>query len=702
MPILLDEGIPILKQTIDKNIRHQDYDHVRLLAKDFKIYITGTGIKEKLKRFHGGETEQLFLQREILTVTNVADIAHSCIKPLNKVGRTPATINYSWTGKDNKFNTENKKKVNEIGNKFWAGKSVKHYLTKKMGPVDSQDPNSFLVVEFKEKVRSDNPNTEKAKPYPFEVNSTDAINYFYKNGDLLWLVALNDSLMLDEKDVVVKGEKYYFYSDENIVATQIHAKRMAKYFVENPGAIMLDSISDFTTLKSGTKYIFSTSEEDEDKKRYYEVQVFRHKMGRVPAKRFGTETDPLTDHRTCVPMINPAKSYFEDSIQTMSEFSITKRLHTFPQKWQYLPKCDKCYNGKTKDGLSACTECKGTGTVTHSSSQDIVGIKMPEELKDVVNLDMMAAYKGPPIDLVKFQKEFGFEEIRRYAQSAVYNNEVGRRRVKTATESEIDFEAVYDTIKPFADNWSDMYVFVMNCIATSIDLGNGIEITHQFPDDFQMQTVSEILDDLKKANENGAPSHIKKSITRKLTRKIYIDQPREILKFDTKDKYYPFSGKSETEVQFILANGKTTKYAATLYSHFDLIFSDLEYDFNQKRLDFYELDEKVQREALKAKVKEYIGIIDSEASGDAANEFGATGPDLTIPADLEAEAKARLKGSVGGVQGILQVQASVGLGTTTYEAGIATLMEIYGFDEEQAKRILGTPKEIEATPPAAV
>ncbi len=620
---LLSQGLPILLSTIQGNLRHQDYDHVCKIAKDFTIYGTGTGVEEKLERFHGGETEELFKQRLVLTATNVADIFNSCVKPLNKVGMTPANVSISWKDKDAGYNLENRKKIEEVASDFWGDKSVKNYLTRRMGPIDSMDPNSFLVVEFKEEVKSDDLES-KAQPYPFEVNSKEAINYIYKNNIIQWLIVLNDTTMLDQDNKVKAAEKYYIYLDNQTVsATQIHSKTIDTYLEVNPDTILLRNVDNFDSLLPKTKYLFATNEEG-DAKRYYILNVFNHNIGFVPARRFGTESDPLTRHRTCVPVINPAKSYFEDSIQTMSEFSITKRLHTFPQKWQYLPKCDApgCYKGYGADGVAPCKTCKGSGTITHSSAQDIIGIKMPDELKDVINLDMMATYKGPPIDLVKFQKEFGFEDIRRYAQSAVYNNEVGRRRVKTATETEIDAEAVNTTIKPFGDNWSDMFMFVYYCIAELIDLGGEtFECSHSFPDDFQIQTLSEILDDLKKANETGAESHIKKALTRKLTNKIYIDQPREILKIDTKDKYFPYAGKTAAEIQFILANGKTTKYAETLYSHFDLIFSDLEFEFSSKNLDFYQLEEKLQREAIKTKVDEYIKLINSEVTEAAATNF---------------------------------------------------------------------------------
>lgn len=56
------------------------------------------------------------------------------------------------------------------------------------------------------------------------------------------------------------------------------------------------------------------------------------------------------------------------------------------------------------------------------------------------------------------------------------------------------------------------------------------------------------------------------------------------------------------------------------------------------------------------------------------------------------EAQASLKGSVGGVQALLEIQASYAQGLTTYESAINMLDIIYGYNKEQAVRLLGKPK----------
>ena len=78
---------------------------------------------------------------------------------------------------------------------------------------------------------------------------------------------------------------------------------------------------------------------------------------------------------------------------------------------------------------------------------------------------------------------------------------------------------------------------------------------------------------------------------------------------------------------------------------------------------------------------------DVTAEGDAGVTLEG---ETTVEAvDQNAIAQATLRGSVGGVQGILSIQQSVVAGTTTPESATTILIAIYGFDEVTAKQILG-------------
>jgi hypothetical protein len=62
------------------------------------------------------------------------------------------------------------------------------------------------------------------------------------------------------------------------------------------------------------------------------------------------------------------------------------------------------------------------------------------------------------------------------------------------------------------------------------------------------------------------------------------------------------------------------------------------------------------------------------------------------PEQLNAEAKAKFRGSAECVTALIAIQQSVSVGTTTKEAGIAMIVNIFDFEEDAASDMLGDPK----------
>lgn len=81
---------------------------------------------------------------------------------------------------------------------------------------------------------------------------------------------------------------------------------------------------------------------------------------------------------------------------------------------------------------------------------------------------------------------------------------------------------------------------------------------------------------------------------------------------------------------------------------------------------------------------------DVEVDG-VENDIKQTATSTPVLTDETLKAQANLKGSVGGVQSLLEVQNSFSQGITTYESAIAILDLIFGFNREQAIRLLGNP-----------
>lgn len=599
MPINLEKGKKILTDTIQKTIRHRDYKRTCEIAKQYKTFVTGEDIRSLLVQFTPREDDKQFAQRVALTQVITDYMAYRLMTPMFKVGKLIAAKDLTWA--KNEKGDENKRKLLSYLDHFAGDESLDDYLTTALVLMDSCDPNTFLITEL-DGVFDPNVNEGNPSPYPFEVSSEEAINYKKLNNILQYLIVLTS----------VDGMKRYttYLSNENIVAQQI-------------------SEEVYNALGTDKDIIFKDPEK-KSADEIYLVTVVSHKLGKIPAMQVGTRKDLVTDKRTYVPMIHPARAFFLKSIKTISEYDLTQALHTFPQKISYDHVCPGhpeeniiCQNGMTPTGAK-CSICKGSGFLEHKSAQDTLRVKMPESLKDVISLENFVAYKHPPTEILEFMKKLGLYEYPDLAIKAVYTSELftSDNITTTATEKNIDLESVYDTLKPFANKWSSVWRYCTELIATYVNLHEGLTISHTFPKDFKMKPLTQLLEDLSKANTSGAPSYIKKEINRDIAQKLYVDKPEEILKIDVKERFFPFNGKTESEIATVLNNGLTSKYNQVLYANFDQIFDELEQENTTDTINFYKLETKMQKEKLKAKVQEYITAIDGEQAQVRQLSFG--------------------------------------------------------------------------------
>jgi len=616
MAYTLEKGISILKSTIQNDLTHKDYDRVTKIADEYTKFVTGVNIDSLLKAFTPRENAEAFQQRVALSQLTTPDMANRIAAPMFKIGRTHAEESIVWT--DATDSDKKKSDLKDCLNNFYGDQSLDVYLNQRLVELDCTDPNSFIIVEVQGEYDPKKPDN-KLKPYPFEVNSEEAVNYKYVNNELQFLIVEKEYIEKSTKDQSnVELDIYTLYLDKNyVIAKEIQNTRVNELSAKYP-----------------EQEIFYLNPDDKINSEVYMIEIIEHNLNRIPAKRIGTRKDISTRGRTCVPMMHPAYSYFMKSIKTVSEFDLTNCLHVFQKLVQYDEVCVGnqqknivCNLGKQPDGTT-CTECQGSGWKTHKSSSDIIRVKLPKDPKDMVNLQNYMAYFGPQMDLLKFQKDFGFYELNELALKSVYTSDlfVSDKVVSTATEKSIDLESVYDALKPFADNYSSLRMHIMYCVATFRNIGDKLSISHVFPKNFKMESLPMLLDNLAKANTSGAPSYIKDEINRDIAQKLYADKPHELLELEVKASYFPFNGKTESEINNILLNDLTTQYNKVLYANFETIFAQLEEDANKTSVNFYSLEKTKQSELVKAKVLALVTEINTENSQDRAATFNQNIP----------------------------------------------------------------------------
>jgi hypothetical protein len=272
------------------------------------------------------------------------------------------------------------------------------------------------------------------------------------------------------------------------------------------------------------------------------------------------------------------------SIKTCSELDLSMALHAFPQKLQYVARCmgtreKPCHNGRCGDG-TVCEECNGEGFKIHTSAQDSIILPMPQSKEEMIDLGSIIHYVTPPESLIKFQDEY-VKSLKSEVHQAVFNSDVFVKTqfAATATEKEMDMDSVYDTLLPFAQRYSALWKDIVRVCFFLADVDEEQEssvIIHTFPADFKLKTTAILLAELKSLNESEAPSFFKDSLNRQLAETIYSEDPENMLKYDVKQYFAPFKGKTQDEILTLMESPYVPEASKVLYANFEDIFSEID------------------------------------------------------------------------------------------------------------------------------
>lgn len=668
--ITLDQALIILQDTIN-GLRHPDYDHVVQLSEWYRKVITGKDIDTLLRQFVRREDATMFEQRKNLTVAITPAVSETLINPFYRVGRLD-NIKKDISFPDGSNGERRVEEINTRVGSFWGRDSLDKYMASRFIQYVATDPNAWLVVEF----NSFDSRYEKARPYPVEFNSAEAINFSVVNNDTEWLI-VKRSYTKEVNKVKKDYAVYTMYLPNDILQyTQVlEGEYQNSLYIFNDEAGIINPY----WQGQGEKYILTT---------------YQPKGGEVQAVRFGYKPDMTTNGRTYVNPFHAAKPYFEKTIKAVSEMDLTMALHAFSQKVQRVQQCpgtieERCNKGQTVNGT--CTVCLGTGEQqVHTSAQDVITLPMPKKGDtDYVKIEDMIKYFTPDVTLLEFQNKY-ISELEVKAIAAVYNSDVLAKKsiAQTATERIENKDEMYNTLQPFAEHYSSVWRKVVRLIASFTDNSNGLQVVHEFPSDFKLKTINEMMADRKLAEEAGAPAYFIQQLDKDIAAKMLADDETAYKKFIVKSRFTPFLGKSDTELKDFWGQGKYRPEDYVLYWYSDTIFDELEMDTP----GFFDFTYQKQVPIVNAKI---AGILTGLPKELAAIDFRDTEV-IDTPTDVEAEAKANLKGSVGGVQGILSIQESVAKGVTQYEAAVALLGKIYGFSDADAREMLGNPTALQA------
>lgn len=609
------EKLTKFKKKKSSNKKHADYQRTVDLAKEYKAHVSGVGIDEYLKRFAKREDEEMFEQRKRLTNSISQSVASSLQKPFYKVARNK-NVKKKFTLKGDKTREEIVQKMISgfYGTNELNTKGLDFWLKNRFIELTFTDPNAFVVIEWEAK-----PENVPLEPYPYEVNSIDAYDYTYKHGVLNELFTRqSETIIYLDKDGAEKEKVVDAFTLYEIGSSLKVVEYCPKYYEEKK--IIIDETRQVTFVENEIHFIATYNETNLDF---------------IPAFRVGYIRDTATDGRTFVNPFESAMPYFRKALKAVSELDLSITLHTFPQKLQYVTKCKgkgtkKCNNGMVSGTQTVCSECKGSGLQIHTSGQDAIYFPLPDTPDEMFDLDKILVYKQPPIDLIKFQDEY-VRNLKKDAHLSVYNSNMflaeDPQFAKTATEVNTNTQGIFDTLFPYTEKFSEVWKTAVKVFVRLSGFLTDFELIHIFPTDLEIKTVAVLMAELKLANESEAPSYFRDAILEEIANQVYEGDELGREKHFTRHKFFPFSGKTETEIQFLMASPYVSNFTKVLYANFEAIFTDIE----KAVPNFYKLNYNLQWEKLNEFVKPYLEEINSQ-NEPLRIDFG-TQPTDTNPTD---------------------------------------------------------------------
>lgn len=640
--MLLDDAIALSRRFITTGERHYLYQHVNDLADTYTALKTGKKMELLMRRFVRREDDEAFQQRLDLTIAITPAVTSTLEKPYNKVLRNDKIKKYFDF--KTKLRNDAVKQMREsfYGRKRSKNKGLDYWIKSRFPMLAFCDPNSWVVLQWGKPASS----AEVVQPRPYEVPSCNAWNWEEDNEETKWLWVHVDIMfnklqknasqkIKDARAAAVfieeAGDKFTLYDeDSTIVHTQVDPE-----YLKSSGYKYATNEQLYKDIKSGNWYIMAT---------------YLPNLGFVPAYRLGWVDDVETKGATKVNGWHSAMPYLMKSVKTVSEMDLTMALHTFPQKMQYVQACPGsesggirkgCNSGKTGDG-NICSACKGAGFKVHTTAQDALYFKLPvdAEKNDLLDLDKMLVYKGPPIELLTFQKEY-IKDLKVDCSNAVFTQSQqtktsggagaggsGASAPITATEVSNNSEGTKDALLPFIERYMDMWIFFIYAFGRLAGVPDDADVVVVcvFPADLKLKSLDELLTDLKTAKEAGAPSFLIDQINSDIAAVMYQGDDDAQSRYDTRHRFFPFNGQSPDEIAFNVSSSFVTRYTKVLYANFEAIFNDI--DFENPGFWFMSFDE--QAPIVEDMVNAYIDELDTESSM-AINVGAGLGGDTAPP-----------------------------------------------------------------------
>lgn len=523
-------AIKYIEDAIAHRTTHLHYDKTIDLAKRYTAFVTGEGIDVELKQFNQRESDDEFNQRKLLTQFTLPCIINRVMQPINKIKKVQPTVKSLIVDKENDSTNIISKNIA----KYVDGLPLDYNIKKLVIEYCNKDPNAFAINTFVDYNGETIMTTTVAK-------SENVINYKKDiKGNYIWVLCRYDVT----KDVFENGRLKISKGNEYILYTK-----------------------DYEIVYS------EAAQGKEVGNRRYIVSEYDHVDGQLMAFPLGV----INTGDYYLPFIHVAEPLLIKAINQISECDLTRRLHVFPKEYEYVPLCNDsdCIKGKNRSTGDSCKTCGGTGLVTHKSSQDKVTLPMPKDPSQIFDLTKVNKYAELPIEVFKMMFDL-MDKIESDIIKAVYNKNIFENNVfnKTATESLIDQQSVFDAVVNFTSKIESIYKSSVTGYFNHFS--ESVYVEYSYPYNVNLTSYEALIGLLSDAKNANASIDVTNKINDMIEQSLFADDTEELTRIRTKRYFNPFAGKSESEVINSLSSNLVSELDKAVYLNLEQIFIDAE------------------------------------------------------------------------------------------------------------------------------
>ena len=371
-----------------------------------------------------------------------------------------------------------------------------------------------------------------------------------------------------------------------------------------------------------------------------------------------------------------AAEYGKDFLSSYSDAKAVQIKNAYPLRVFNESICGSC-NGqgyRTIKGVDhTCSDCNGSGKMFTTSPYGDIQRKPTGRRDDNGKSTPFVEYYSSGSELLEFNMNHCFNTLLPKVDDALCLNYV--RTAQSGTAKEEDKECYYALMEKIVGNYIEMLEFSLKAIQNIIiyDKADHRRVRVYSIRSVRSANTFDFIKEVSQLNSSTLPSQMKSAITKQYLADIKSDIERKTLGVILEhDVLY---GKTEADILNLSAaiDSPITKEDMEFHLRGIVTLNELA----QKYGDDY------VRKTNSELYDEVIQIINPKAIDES--DIDAV---VETKIDIEAEAKAKLKGTVGGVQGIISINQAVAQGQMTEASAEKLLQEIYGFTPEVASALI--------------